>query len=97
MLQVIGAVIGFVISLYIAVMWGRLVLDYVQLFARNWKPRGFMLVLAELVYTLTDPPIKVVRRVVPPLRLGNVALDLAWMIVMFALIILSNLVAVFFR
>lgn len=96
MLQLVGALLGIVIGLYIFVMWARLILDYVQLFARNWKPRGFVLVLCELVYTLTDPPIKLVRRVVPPLKLGNIAIDLAWLIVMFALIILSNL-TVFIR
>ena len=92
MLQFIGTVLGIAISIYIVVMWARLILDYVQLFARNWRPRGLVLVLAELVYSLTDPPIKLVRRIVPPLRLGNVAIDLGWLIVMFALVILSNLV-----
>lgn len=92
MLQIVGTLLGVVIGLYIFVMWARLILDYVQLFARNWKPRGFVLVLCELVYSLTDPPLKFVRRFVPPLRLGNIAIDLAWLIVMFALIILSNLV-----
>ncbi|GGA55869.1 YggT family protein [Pseudoclavibacter endophyticus] len=92
MLQIVGALLGFVIGLYIFVMWGRLILDYVQLFARTWRPKGVVLLLCELVYTLTDPPLKFVRRFVPPLRLGNIAIDLAWLIVMFALIILSNLV-----
>lgn len=92
MLQIVGSLLGIAIGLYIFVMWGRLILDYVQFFARTWKPKGAVLVLCELVYTLTDPPIKFVRRFVPPLRIGNIAIDLAWLIVMFALIILSNLV-----
>lgn len=92
MLQLVGIVLNVAITLYIVVMWARLILDYVQLFARNWRPKGFVLVLAELVYTLTDPPLKFIRRFIPPLRIGNIALDLAWMILMFALIILSNLV-----
>lgn len=91
-MQVIGALLSIVITIYIVIMWGRLILDYVQLFARQWRPRGFMLVVAETVYTLTDPPIKAVRKVIPPLRLGNIAIDLGWMIIMFALIILQNLV-----
>lgn len=96
MLQIVGQLLGFVIGLYIFVMWARLILDYVQLFARTWRPKGFVLVLCEVVYSLTDPPLKFVRRFVPPLRLGNIAIDLAWIIVMFALIIVSNLV-VFIR
>lgn len=91
-MQVIGAVLSTLITIYIVVMWGRLILDYVRLFARSWRPKGIVLVLAETVYTLTDPPIKAIRKVVPPLRLGNVAIDLGWMIIMFALVILQNLV-----
>lgn len=79
------------ISLYIVLMWARLILDYVQLFARNWRPKGPVLVICEAVYSITDPPIKLVRRVIPPLRVGNIAIDLAWMIVFFALVVLSNL------
>ena len=96
-MDIVRGVLALALNLYITVMWGRLILDYVQVFARSWKPKGFVLVLCELVYTLTDPPIKLVRRLVPPLRLGNVAIDLAWMIVMFVLIILSNLLAFLLR
>ena len=48
------------------------------------------LVLAEVVFSVTDPPIKVVRRVIPPLRVGGAALDFAWSIVMLACIILIS-------
>ena len=60
------------------------------MFARRWRPRGVGLVLAEFVYVVTDPPIKLVRRVVPPLRVGGAALDFAWSIVMLAVIILIS-------
>lgn len=89
MLALIGAILRFAIGLYILVMWARLILDYARFFAPRWKPKGFVLVLCELVYTLTDPPINMVRKVVPPLRVGNIAIDLAWMIVVFALLILQ--------
>ena len=49
----------------------RLVLDYVQMFARSWRPTGVVLVLAEVIYTITDPPLKALRRVIPPLRIGG--------------------------
>ena len=54
----------------------RLVFDWVQMFAREWRPRGMALVAAHAVYSITDPPLKVLRRVIPPLRLGGVSLDL---------------------
>lgn len=88
--DLIARILGFVVNVYIFIMWGRLILDYVQLFARNWKPKGILLVLCEAVYTVTDPPLKFIRRFVPPLRVGSVAIDLGWMILMFALIILVN-------
>ena len=76
--------------LYIALL-GRLVLDWVQMFARSWRPRGFMLVVASAVYSLTDPPMRLLRRIVPPLRLGGVALDLGFLILVFALSIVRSI------
>ena len=60
----------------------RLVVDWMQIFARSWTPRGPVLVVLEVVYTVTDPPIKFVRRFVPPLRLGAVMLDTSFLIVL---------------
>ncbi|MBF4591496.1 YggT family protein [Curtobacterium sp. VKM Ac-1395] len=75
-------------------MWGRFALDMVQAFNRSWRPRGGMLVVANAVYSLTDPPIKTVRRALPPLRMGAVALDFGWSIVMLVVIILMSVVRV---
>lgn len=70
--------------LFFLLLMARLVLEWVQVFARDWRPRGVVLVLAELAYTVTDPPIRLVRRVLPPLRLGRVALDLGFLVVAIA-------------
>lgn len=78
----VGDVLYLVLFLYFVCMLARLVLDWVQVLARDWRPRGVVLVLAEVVYTLTDPPLRAVRRVVPPLRVGGIAIDLAFLIVM---------------
>ena len=59
----------------------------------GWRPRGAIVVLAESSYTITDPPIKAVRRVIPPLQLGSIRLDLAWTIVLIVLLILMSLVS----
>ncbi len=74
-------------------MFVRLVLDWVQVFARDWRPRGAALVVAEITYTITDPPLKAVRKVVPPLSLGQIRLDLAFLIVMIACSILLGVLS----
>jgi YggT family protein len=71
-------VLGALLILYLLVLMGRWVIDLVQSFARSWKPTGLVLVLAEGIYTLTDPPLKLLRRFIPPLRLGNLAVDLSF-------------------
>jgi YggT family protein len=70
--------LGFVVWLFFVMLIIRLVLDWVQVFSRGWRPRGAVLVVAEAVYSVTDPPLKALRRVLPPLRLGSVQLDLAF-------------------
>lgn len=80
--------------LYIALL-GRLVLDWVQMFARGWRPKGMALVAASTIYSLTDPPMKALRRLVPPLRFGGVALDLGFLILVFAVSILQTILAGF--
>jgi YggT family protein len=71
--------------LFFVLLLVRLVLDYVQQFSRSWRPTGVVLVLAEVVYTITDPPLKALRKVIPPLRIGGIALDLSF-IVLFILV-----------
>ena len=80
-----------VLDVFFVVLIARLVFDWIQVFARQWTPRGVVLVVAEAVYTVTDPPIKAVRRVGPPLRLGGVGIDLAFLIVALAVQVAANL------
>jgi YggT family protein len=77
-----------IVWLYVVVLLGRIVLDWIQVFARDWRPRGVMLVIAETVYTLTDPPIRFFRRLIPPLRIGSIQLDLGFLVLFFALSLL---------
>jgi len=65
----------------------RIVFDLVQMFARQWRPRGAALVAAHVVYSVTDPPIKRIRRLVPPLQLGGISLDLVFLIVFIVVVI----------
>jgi YggT family protein len=77
-------------TIYFVLLIARLILDWIQVFSREWTPRGVVLVLAEIVYTATDPPLKALRRVVKPIRIGPVALDLAFFIVFFGVVILRQ-------
>lgn len=77
-----------VVWLYLMVVFGRLILDWIRVFARDWRPRGVMLVIAEAVYTLTDPPLRALRKVLPPLRLGGASIDLGFLVLVLALYLL---------
>ncbi len=79
-MTVIGSVLRFALWMFLVLLIARLILDYVQMFSRSWQPRGVVLVLAEVVYTVTDPPLKALRRVLPPLRIGSISLDLSFLV-----------------
>ena len=90
-MQIIGSIIGLVLWLFIITLFVRFVVDWVQVFARDWTPKGPILVALEVVYSVTDPPIKAVRRVLPPIRLGGMGLDLSPLIVLVIAILLQRL------
>ena len=83
------------LTIFIILMWVRFVLDLIATYSRQWRPRGAALVLAEAVYSVTDPPVRAVRRVVKPVRLGAVMIDFSWSIVLLVAIILSYVVLTF--
>ena len=87
----VGSIIDTVLFVFLALMLIRLVVDWVQIFARSWTPTGPVLFVLEIVYTITDPPILFVRRFVPPLRIGSVALDTSFLIVLIAVYLLQIL------
>lgn len=78
----------YLLLLYFFVLWGRFIVDLVRSVNRSWRPRGFLLVAVEMIYTLTDRPVRFFRRLVPPLRIGPIQLDLG-----FTLTLLSCIVA----
>ena len=84
----IAGILSTVLLLYIFVLFARLILEYIPLFSREWRPKGFGLVAAEAVYTVTDPPIRFFRRIIPPLRIGGLSLDFGFALTMFVVLIL---------
>ena len=81
----------FVLNLFLAVLICRLVLDWIQVLAREWQPRGPLLFFAEAVYTVTDPPLKFLRRLIPPLSLGSVRLDMGFLVLILAVSMTTSL------
>ncbi|MEY2825639.1 MAG: hypothetical protein RLZZ122_3 [Actinomycetota bacterium] len=91
-MSILGFLLYWVVQIYFYALLGRFISDLVMSFNPSWRPRGLLLPILDLIYTITDPPLKFVRRFVPPLRLGPVALDLAWTIVVIAVLFLRGLV-----
>jgi len=87
----LGHYLSALVNLYIYVLIGRLIFDYVQMFSRNWRPTGVVLLIAEAIYTITDPPIRALRRVIPPIRLGSVSLDLSFLVLIIGLQIIGGI------
>ena len=89
---IVKIVLTYVLYLYLLLLLGRLIFSWIQAFSRSWTPRGPLLVVAETIFTATDPPLKFLSRFIPVLRLGSVALDLSFMVLFFAVLILIYLV-----
>ena len=95
-MYLVGSIIDTILFIFLALMLIRLVVDWVQVFARSWTPKGPVLVVLEIVYSITDPPILFIRRFVPPLRIGSVALDTSFLIVLVLVYLLRIFVALIF-
>ena len=88
LVSTIAGILYAALLIYLLIMWVRFIVDIVQVINRQWRPRGFVLIVTEVAYMLTDPPLKLVRRLVPPIRAGGMALDFGWSIVMLVVIVL---------
>jgi len=88
--DLIRSLLYLVVLVFFLLLLVRLVLDWVQFFAREWRPSGIALVVAEVTYSVTDPPLRLLRRFLPPLTLGSVRLDLAFLVLALACSLLLN-------
>ena len=90
-MALITMAIHWVLWSYLAILTVRMVLSVLPLLIRQWEPRGVLLVIAEFTYTLTDPPLRFLRRFLPTVRLGSLALDLPFVVLYFGLSVLLRL------
>lgn len=88
LLLIAQRILDTLIDAYITVLFIRMILDWVAFLAPRWYPRGFVAQLIDLVYRVTDPPLRWLRRYIPPLRLGAVALDMSFVVLYFLLVLL---------
>jgi len=91
--SIVQSVVIILLNVFMLVLIARLVFELVQAFARSWRPSGVVLVLAETVYTVTDPPLRFLRRFIPSIRLGGVALDLSFTVLFLIVVILLQIVS----
>lgn len=88
----LGSLIASLLSLFLYMLLARIIIDYIMMFSRSWRPQGFVLALVDVVFRITDPPLKFVRRYVPPLRFGQVSLDVGFLVLFFGIQIVRGLV-----
>ncbi len=79
----LGNILWGILWCFSALLWIRFILEWIQQIAPQWRPRGLVLLIAEATYTVTDPPLRFLRRFIKPLRLGAVAIDLSWTLLLF--------------
>jgi YggT family protein len=90
---VVAAIAVYVLWAFLALLFVRFIIDWVMVFARSWRPRGATAAVLELAYSATDPPLRVLRRVIPPLRLGSFALDIAFMLLFIVCFVLIDVIS----
>ncbi len=91
-MPVVADVVYFALLVFLLLLVFRLIMEYVFLLARSYRPSGIVAVALEMAYSVTDPPLKALRRVIPPLRIGQVSLDLGFIILFIVVRILMGVV-----
>ncbi len=89
---ILKVVLTYILTIYLIILVGRMIFSWIQMFARQWVPTGILLVIAESIFTVTDPPLKFLRRYIRPLRLGTVSMDLSFMVLFIVILILLDVV-----
>ena len=84
-------IVSSILLVFLILLFARFVVDWVMVLARSWRPSGFVAAGLEVVYATTDPPLKAIRKVIPPLNLGSIRLDLAFMVLLIAVYILRGI------
>ncbi|GAB3204859.1 YggT family protein [Nocardia tengchongensis] len=84
-------VLNLLLFLFWLLLISRVIVEFIRSFARDWRPTGFVVVILEVIFTITDPPVKLLRRLIPPVNLGGIRLDLSIMVLLFIVFILMSI------
>ena len=90
-MSTVGDVLSTILWIYLLLLIARVVIDLVMMLSRDWQPSGFVLVIVEAIYTVTDPPLNLIRKVIPPLKIGGVGLDLSFLVLFIVIQVLISL------
>lgn len=85
-------VLWWALQIFWFLLLARIIVEMIQSFSPQWRPSGVLVVIFEFLFTVTDPPVKALRKVIPPVRLGAVSLDLSVLVLFFAIIILQAII-----
>ena len=91
-MALVGELLLFITWVAVLVLLARFIIDWVQLLARSWRPTGIVAALCEAIFTITDPPLRAIRGVIPPIRMGGAMLDLSPMVLLIGIYIVQILV-----
>lgn len=89
---IVGATLVSLIQILLYLLLARIVIDYIMMFSRSWQPRGLVLAFVDVVFRLTDPPLRFVRRFIPPLRIGQISLDIGFIVLFIGLQVVAGFV-----
>ena len=88
----IAQVLYWALQIYFYALIGRLILDLVVSVNPSFRPRGILLPVAEIIFTVTDPPLNYLRRYIKPVRIGGIGLDFAWTVLVLGVVFTQGLV-----
>ena len=85
-------VLDLFLSIFFFIVFARVLINFAEFAFRDWTPRGFVAVFCEIIFSITDPPLRLIGKFIPPIRVGGVALDLAPLILMLSIAVLRILI-----
>ena len=90
MQTIVGRILSDLVTFYLLILFVRVILEILLTMNTSFRPTGGAALLFEVVFSVTDPPLKALRRLIPPLRIGNVALDIAFLVLFIALVVIRS-------
>ncbi len=89
-MTIVASIAYFALLVFFLLLLTRLIMEYVFLLARGFRPSGAVAAVLELCYSATDPPLRLLRKVIPPLRIGSVSVDLGFTVLIIVVLILMQ-------